>query len=71
MQKFRRSSRGKDELAQCTMGLSIALRISKITKKKSRKVTDCLKIQGKYLCSTFVENVVLVDKKHERGDYQS
>ena len=36
MQKFKRSSRGKDELAQCTMGLSIALRISKITRVKAQ-----------------------------------
>ena len=36
VQKFKRSSRGKDELAQCTMGLSIALRISKITRVKAQ-----------------------------------
>ena len=36
VQKFKRSSRGKDELPHCTVGLSLALRISKITKSRHR-----------------------------------
>ena len=68
---------------QCTMGLSIALRISKITKSKgpdfaqfwskpSEAVGDRWKTaqisRGKYFHKMFLKNVVLIVEKHEGHD---
>ena len=61
----------------CTMGLSIALKISKITKRKRARfcsilietirsclglVKNCPNIQGKYFRQIFIKNVVLIVK---------
>ena len=73
-------------IPHCTMGLSIALRISKIAKSEAQihsilieaiclsclgQVQNCPKIQGNVFCEIFVKYVVHRDEKHEGSDYGS